>query len=170
MSRATDLPRPAIAPGRAGSRPGRGAVRIVGLGSPHGDDRAGWAALAVLAERRLPTRIELRRCATPATDLWPALAGARRVVLVDAVADDEPGRILRGGHAELAASRAAWSSHGVALDTMLELARTFGTLPPELMWVGVTIDPARAEGEAISASVAAALPALAQAALEEALR
>jgi hydrogenase maturation protease len=170
VNRASDSLRRAVAPARKGGKLRRGAVRIVGLGSPHGDDRAGWAALAALAERRLPARIELVQCATPATELWPALAGARRLVLVDAVADGEPGRILRGGRAELAANRAGWTSHGVALDTVLDLAQAFGALPPELVWVGVTIDPALAGGEAFSAPVAAALPALAQAALEEALR
>lgn len=169
MSRAGAL-RPAAATLRRRGRPRGGVVRIVGLGSPHGDDRAGWAALALLAAQRLPAAIELRQCATPATGLWPALAGARRVVLVDAVADGEPGRILRGGRDELAASHAGCSSHGVGLDTVLELAQAFGALPPELVWVGVTIDPAQAAGASLSATVAAALPALAQAALEEASR
>jgi hydrogenase maturation protease len=170
VNRAGGALRPTAATSRRRGRVRGGVVRIVSLGSPHGDDRAGWAALAALAERRLPARIELRQCATPATELWPALAGARRVVLIDAVATGEPGRILRGGRADLAASRAGWSSHGVALDTVLDLAQAFGALPPELVWVGVTIDPALAAGEALSAPVAAALPALAQAALEEALR
>ena len=170
LRRADGTLRPTAATSQPRGQVRGGPVRIVGLGSPHGDDRAGWAALALLAERPLPAAIELRQCATPATELWPALAGARRVVLVDAVADGTPGRILRGGREELAASRAGWSSHGVALDTMLDLAQTFGTLPPELAWVGVTIDPARTAGEALSATVAAALPALAEAAIEEALR
>lgn len=164
-------PHRAVLPAPQRRAPDGKAVRIVGLGSPHGDDRAGWAALAALSARRLPPQVQLCTCATPATELWPALAGARRVVLVDAVADgDAPGRILRGGQAELAASRGGWSSHGVALDTVLDLARAFGALPPELVWVGVTIDPAAAAGDCLSGPVAAALPALAQAALDEALR
>jgi len=147
-----------------------GPVRIVGLGSPHGDDRAGWAAVAALAGAPLPPRVELRTCASPATELLPALQGARRVILVDAVAGDAPGTIVRGDRGALAARRGGLSTHGVTLDTLLDLAETFGALPPELAWVGVTIDPAQANGESLSVPVAAALPALARAALEEAVR
>jgi hydrogenase maturation protease len=160
----------ALGAGREVGRNDFAAVRIVGLGSPHGDDRAGWEAVAALAGRPLPAQVELRSCATPATELLPALHGARRVILVDAVAGGSPGTILRGGRGALAASRAGLSSHGVALDTLLDLAETCGALPPELAWVGVTIDPTRAAGESLSAAVAAALPSLSRAALEEALR
>ena len=146
------------------------AVRIVGLGSPHGDDRAGWEAVAALAAASLPPRLELRTCATPATDLIPALRGATRAVLVDAVAGAPTGTVLRGGRGHLAAGRAALSSHGVTIDTLLDLAEVCGALPAELVWVGVTIDAKRCRSEAMSAAVEAALPALAQAALEEALR
>jgi hydrogenase maturation protease len=146
-------------------------VRIVGLGSPHGDDRAGWDAVAMLADADLPPGIELRTCATPATDLLPALHGARRVILIDAVAGSAPGALVRCARGELGASRAAAaSSHGMSVPSLLELAQALGTLPAELSLLGVQIDPADAEGDGLSAPVAAALPALAQAALTEALR
>lgn len=148
----------------------RGDVRIIGVGSPHGDDRAGWAALAALAGRALPSGVQLRTCVTPATDLLPALRGARRAVFVDAVAGAAPGRIVRGDRSALAARRAGPSSHGVDLCAMLELAEALGALPAELAWVGVTIDPRNASGDGLSPRVAAALPALGRAALEEATR
>jgi hydrogenase maturation protease len=145
-------------------------VRIVGLGSPHGDDRAGWAAIATLGSATLPPGVELRNCTAPATELLPALRGARRVILVDAVAGDEPGTILRGDRSALTAGGVERSSHGIEVGTLLDLADACGLLPPELTWVGVTVDPARTRGESFSAPVAAALPALARAAIEEALR
>jgi len=145
-------------------------VRIVGLGSAHGDDRAGWAAVATLSDTPLPPGVELRTCATPATELLPALRGANRVILVDAVAGGEPGTILRGDRGALADRGAGLSSHGIALGMLLDLADTCGLLPPELTWVGVRVDPAATCGESFSARVAAALPALARAAIEEALR
>jgi hydrogenase maturation protease len=145
-------------------------VRIVGLGSPHGDDRVGWEVVTALAGASLPPRVELRMCATPATDLIPALCGAKRAVLVDAVAGAPAGTVLRGGRGALAAGRAGLSSHGVAIGTLLDLAEACGVLPAELAWVGVTVDAARCKGEATSAAVTAALPALVQAAIEEAQR
>jgi hydrogenase maturation protease len=146
-----------------------GAVRIVGLGSPNGDDRAGWAAVDALAAMA-PAAIELRICITPASELLPALQGARRVVLVDAAAGQPPGAIVRGDRGALAAARGGPTSHGVGIGTLLDLAQAIGVLPDELVWVGVTIDPTRATGGELSAPVAAALPALARAALEEAMR
>jgi len=162
----------ALIPQRSARRESRknGDVRIVGLGSPQGDDRAGWAALAELAAKPLPACLALRSCITPATDLLAAMTGARKVVLVDAVAGDVAGAILRGDRSALAASRGALSCHGVALDTLLDLAEACRLLPPELAWVAVTIDPAATVGDTLSAPVAAAVPALARAALEEALR
>jgi hydrogenase maturation protease len=147
-----------------------GAVRIVGLGSPQGDDRAGWEALATLATGPLPPDVSLHTCTSPAAELCPLLQDARRVVLVDAVAGNAAGTILRGNRSALVRGHRALSSHGVALETLLDLAESCGLLPPELSWVGVCIDPAHAEGDALSPAVAAALPALARAALEEALR
>jgi hydrogenase maturation protease len=147
-----------------------GDVRIVGLGSPNGDDRAGWAALAALTALPLPDGLSLHRCTTPAADLLAAMAGASRVVLIDAVAGGVTGTLVRGGRADLADRRGTLSSHGVALNTLLDLAEACGLLPPELTWVAVAIDPDAAAGEALSAPVAAAVPALARAALEEALR
>jgi hydrogenase maturation protease len=147
------------------------AVRIVGLGSPFGDDRAGWAAVAALGAAPLPPGVEAIFCANPATELLPALRGARRVVLVDAVAGGDPGAIVRGDRAALRAGRAGLSSHGVGVDAVLDLAAALGELPPELKLVGVAIDPANAGPAAsLSAPVAAAVPALARAALEEATR
>ena len=147
------------------------AVRIIGLGSPFGDDRAGWAAVAALAAAPLPPGVEAIFCANPATELLPALRGARRVVLVDAVAGGDPGAIVRGDRAALRASRAGVSSHGLALDAVLDLAAALGELPPEVGLVGVATGPADAGPAAdLSAPVAAAVPALAHAALEEAMR
>jgi len=147
-----------------------GDIRIIGLGSPQGDDRAGWAALAALTAQPLPDGLSLHRCTTPAADLLAAMAGARRVVLVDAVTGGVAGTLIRGTRADLADRRGALSSHGVALNTLLDLAEACELLPPELTWVAVAIDPDGVAGEVLTAPVAAAVPALARAALDEALR
>lgn len=147
------------------------AVRIIGLGSPFGDDRAGWEAVAHLATAELPPGIDVHACSSPATDLLPALRGARRVVLVDAIAAGKPGKILRCDRTALRRYRRSLSSHGVDLNTVLDLAEALGELPADVALVGVSIDPAHTGAAGtLSGPVAAALPRLARAVLDEATR
>jgi hydrogenase maturation protease len=139
----------------------RAPLRVLALGSQHGDDRAGWE----VAERlHGDPSLDVRVCADPGSDVLAALEGATRVVFVDAVVDGgAPGRVVAGGRADLDASGARWSSHGMALATMLDLADALHLTPDELSWVGVTIDPPTEPGAALSAPVRDALPALCEA-------
>lgn len=138
------------------------AVRIIGLGSPFGDDRLGWAAIEALREAALPPNIELHRVASPASELLPLFEDAARVILVDAIVDSEtPGRLVRCEPGELRRRTSGVSSHGVSIDTMLDIAAALQTLPAELVLLGVAVDPDIDPGEqAFTPPVAAALPAL----------
>lgn len=137
-------------------------VRIVGLGSGHGDDRVGFAALEALAGLGVPAGCELHACANPATELLGLLEGASHAILVDAMVDGgAPGRVLGCVPGELAARRDAPGSHGVGVDSVLALAAALGRLPSRVTLLGVSIDPAaRPMGEDLSPPVLAALPAL----------
>jgi hydrogenase maturation protease len=138
------------------------AVRIVGLGSPFGDDRLGWDAIDALQALHATGGAELHRIATPSNELLPLLQGARRVILVDAVANGEPpGRLVRCGSDALRRGRGGVSSHGVSVDTVLDLAEVLEQLPDELLLIGLAIDPdASRERQTLTPQVAQALPAL----------
>jgi hydrogenase maturation protease len=150
-------------------------IHIVGLGSPHGDDLAGWAVIDLLAGEPLPAGVGLHRCMTPARDLLGALDGATRVVLVDAIdglsAGAVPGTLLQCAPAGLRNGTGPLSSHGVSVKSLLDLAGAARLLPDDLHCVGVAIDPAQAVAgrTALSPPVARAVPELARVALDIAL-
>jgi hydrogenase maturation protease len=116
------------------------SLRIVGIGSDAGDDRLGWLALAALRDVPMPADTELHCIAAPATELLPLLMGARRVILVDAVASDaRPGSLVRCHPRDLERATGEVSSHGLSVDTALDLAAALGERPDVLL-IGLAVD------------------------------
>jgi len=143
--------------GRSAAAP----VRVIGLGSPFGDDALGWQAVAALGRLPLPSHVTLRFCRDPAVDLLPALRGAQRAVLVDAVVDGGPaGRVTTCDRAQLADAGLHFSSHGIGVPALLDLADALGDAPAELALVGISMAEPAGAAPGLSPQVAAALPAL----------
>ncbi|MGZ5248901.1 MAG: hydrogenase maturation protease [Caldimonas sp.] len=117
---------------------------ILGIGSPHGDDRAGWIAIEAF-ELALP---ECERAAAgvrthvldhPATLLWH-LRGVERAILIDAQhGGDQPGTIalVQPGSLRFGAPRA--STHGVGVAEVLALGAILQMLPRELTVIGIAV-------------------------------
>ncbi len=140
---------------------------VIGVGSPHGDDRIAWAAIQALRGNVKATAIALREVATPA-DMLDHLEGITKLVVVDGCrAGQAPGTVIRFDwpSAELQFCRAA-SSHGLGLVEVLTLANVLGRLPPEATIVLMEIADA-APGDELSPSVSKALPELVSAVLNE---
>jgi hydrogenase maturation protease len=111
---------------------------IVGIGSPHGDDQAGWL-LARELEQVAPARnIAVRTAASPAQLLhW--LSGIDRLIVVDACQGlGPPGTYARWQWPTPAIMRAAWStSHDVSLPAALSLAEKLRRLPAKVIIWGI---------------------------------
>ena len=146
-------------------------VRVIGCGNPEaGDDAVGLLAVG-LARRRLPPEVEVVEAGL-ALKVLDLLEGVDAVVIADAVrapsGGREPGAIVRavgdpdGLPAEL---RGALSSHGLGLAEAVGLAAAMGPLP-RVVFLGVEVGDLTA-GHGLSAAVAAALPALVDAVVEE---
>lgn len=134
---------------------------IVGLGSPHGDDQAGWlAARRLAADRRPGGDVEVREAAAP-TDLFDWLDGAARLVVCDACVGSGPlGTVRRWTRSELRSAAVRGSgTHQVPLPAVLALAERLGRLPSRVaVW---TVEAAAtAPGDELSSAVEAALPRL----------
>ncbi len=133
-------------------------MRVIAIGSPHGDDAVGPAVVAEL--ERLGADAELAFARDPA-ELVLLLEGQERVVLVDAVAGaGEPGTVLHLTPERLAAVARPISSHGLSVPRALELARALNGAS-RIDIVGVAIDAAQAapgERPGLSAPVSAAVP------------
>jgi hydrogenase maturation protease len=147
-------------------------VRVIGVGSPSGDDQVGWQVIAVLDRFARFTgaahdRIGAIALDRPGVNLIPHLAGAERVLLIDAVrSGSPPGSIHRIGSAAIETPTPALSSHGFGVALALALAREIGALPADLVVYGIEIGSAQ-PGSRLSAVVASAAQAVARLILGE---
>jgi hydrogenase maturation protease len=145
---------------------------IIGVGSPHGDDRVAWVALEQLAHhaqvRAAGDSIALESLDRPGATLIGRWQGARKVVLIDAVRSGAPvGTLHRVVPDDLLASEGVASSHGFGVSDTLRLAEQLNALPEQLVILGIEAGAAGGPGEALSAELRQALPALVEAAVRE---
>lgn len=115
------------------------ATLIVGLGSDHGDDQAGWRAAERLA--RIPGAPVVRLARSPC-DLLDWLDGVERLVVCDACQPNGvPGAVHRWDWPtdELSRLHSA-SSHDLGLAQVLSLASCLGRLPPRVVVWGIEIE------------------------------
>ena len=121
----------------------RPATRVVGVGSPHGDDRIGWDLIEALTAAGPPAGVEAVCLRTP-LDLLEHLDGCETLVVVDACrGGGSPGTIVEVDRDLLATEGAAGSSsHGLGLREALALAEALGRLPPRVIVFGVEMGPA----------------------------
>jgi hydrogenase maturation protease len=134
---------------------------VIGLGNPlMRDDGLGLAALDRLRATR-PRHVELIDGGTWGMNLLPILESADRVLLLDAVDRGlEPGTPIELSGAEVPRYLAVkLSPHQIDLRDVLALAEWRGTLPRELVVIGM--QPARVEmGTELSDVLASRLDAM----------
>ena len=115
-------------------------IRVIGLGSPFGDDRVGWRVIRLL-NGRLPGTVDLVALDRPGSTLINWMQGVEHLVLIDAVRSGAtPGELIRLDPAELVSGGARLSSHDLALAETLQLAAALGSLPPLVDIYGVEIN------------------------------
>lgn len=138
-------------------------LRVIGVGSVQGDDKVGWAFIDFFQAHAIydVKDVEVIKCQTPATELFHLLQGAQRVILIDAVASDQAGKLYQLDLEELHLRQDFISSHGMDVVTALDLAKALNQLPSELSVFGVGLEaaPETLSGE-LSDDVKAALPGL----------
>ena len=120
-------------------------LRILGIGSPSGDDQAGWLTVEALLAEGVHTEGEviIDKLDRPGAQLIGLLGGAARVILIDAMqSQDAVGRIRHFGAEDWPAYRHGLSSHGLGVLDALALARELGSLPPRLDLYGIEIGSA----------------------------
>ena len=123
-------------------------VRILGIGSPSGDDQAGWLTVDALLALGVGAHAELLKLDRPGAGLIALLENADHVVVVDAMLG-MPGAILRCDENDWAGYRQGLSSHGFGVQDALTLAQALGSLPLRLELYGIGIaaaDPGAAPG------------------------
>lgn len=139
-------------------------IRVLGVGSPSGDDRAGWLVIDALHACGISeaSGVTLAKLDRPGVMLLGCFEGASRVVLIDAMqAGGTPGEIRRLDTANWGDYAGGLSSHGVGVLDALRLAAALDALPPQLDLYGIEIGTAGVEEE-VSAAVRRAATTLAE--------
>ena len=118
------------------------AWRVIGVGSPFGNDDVGWRVVEELRRRAdfEPDRVGMLTGDRPGAGLISMMEGAEYVLLVDAVLTDAPEQspcFLDGR--DLPASFSFVSSHGFGVPEALMLADSLGRLPARVDVCGVPV-------------------------------
>ncbi|MBI2779823.1 MAG: hydrogenase maturation protease [Gammaproteobacteria bacterium] len=120
-------------------------IRIIGIGSPFGDDRLGWEAVEAIRRSGLleyfpQGLVSVQSCDRPASGLLMLMEGAAHVILIDAMRSGAvPGKILRLQDEEIEMESALLSSHGFGVAESLALGGALGMLPARLVLYGVEV-------------------------------
>lgn len=121
-------------------------VRFVGVGSPHGDDRAGWWLAQRLNDVGRPEigppAVSIASVASP-IDLLESLERVERLDVCDAfVGNGPPGRLYRWQWPESEIQHTRFvGSHDISLAATLALAQNLGMLPDEVVVWGIDVGP-----------------------------
>ena len=141
-------------------------VLVLGLGNVLlGDDGVGPLALERLERKYcVPPEVRLAEGGTLGLALLDEIAGARHLILVDAVATEEPpGTLVRlDGEAVMDAVRDRLSVHQVGVADLLDAARLIGRYPASVVLlglvpahIGLSVTRTRAVEDALAELVAA---------------
>ena len=133
-------------------------IRVVGVGSPHGDDAVGWQVVRCM--RRQCTGVTGAEFmeVDGGQRLLDVLDGQGTLILVDAIADGAaPGNVQR---LEWPDTRievlAPGSTHALRPAQALQLAAVLGQLPPRVVIYGISttaMEPASGLNPAVAAAV-----------------
>ena len=138
-------------------------VRILGIGSPSGDDQAGWLVVDALLAAGIEGDggIFIAKLDRPGANLIFLLESSDHVILIDAMqGGGRAGEIQRFDQKDWAGYSHGLSSHGLGVLAALTLARELGSLPARLELYGIGIGSAR-PGEEAGRDVQAAAQRLA---------
>lgn len=118
-------------------------VRVIGIGSPHGADQAGWLVADALQHSELPARlpagtVSFSQCLFPA-QLWQLVDGCDLAILIDAVCA-EPGTVVEVDSGDLTNRKALHSTHGIGVGEALALIPALTDRPPRVVLIGVGVD------------------------------
>jgi hydrogenase maturation protease len=141
-------------------------LRILAIGSSHGDDRAGWEAADLLSRRRgLEHRVF--KLASP-VEIIGHLQVADVVILLDACTSGRtPGAVQRVQPDDLPnKSLGRRSTHGMSVAEAVSMSTALNTNSPTVTVFAIEIEHA-SPGAAISAAVARGIERLAEAVIAE---
>jgi len=145
-------------------------VLVLGLGNPlQADDGVGCRVIEALEGHELPPGVEVMDAGTPGVGLINLMEGRQRAIIIDAAEmGRQPGEVVRFRPEDvtLTGSTERFSLHRTAVADALALAHALNLPLPEIIVFGVQPGTVGWRDE-LSPEVAAAIPGLVDAILEE---
>jgi hydrogenase maturation protease len=116
------------------------ATKVIGVGSHHGDDRAGWE-VAERLRRRANLGAEIVSV-SDVSNLLHHFDDCDRLILIDAcLSGDTPGTVKRLEWPDARIrSRGGTSTHGLGIADALELAEQLAQRPREIVLFAIEVD------------------------------
>ncbi len=117
-------------------------LKVIGIGSPFGEDRLGWYVIEKLRREFAATDrpVSFLALDRPGPALIEHMKDARGIVLIDALSNTgQPGRIQRLSPADIEGQESnRLSSHAIGIADTLQLARALG-IEARLMLIGMEL-------------------------------
>ncbi|OEH47200.1 hypothetical protein lpari_01800 [Legionella parisiensis] len=121
-------------------------IKILGIGSPFGDDQAGWKVIETLKQQIvLPSEIiqhvMIESYDRPGIRLLELINDAHTVFLIDAIKSNKGiGTIHQFKKDDIIAPGNQFSTHDLGVLQALQLASALNTLPNNIIFYGIEID------------------------------
>ena len=119
------------------------AIRIIGIGSPFGDDQLGWYVADALKhscylDHLSQQQLSYIKTDRPGAGLVELLRGADLVILIDAMESGEPpGTVRRFEDNEIENAANPLSSHGFGVASALALAQALNDITARIILYGI---------------------------------
>jgi len=118
------------------------SVKVVGIGSPYGNDRLGWHVVERLKSRYTEAQLEIVAADRPGILLLQIIQDTGLTILIDAVnAADRLDDIVCLSKLDLVSSHYPFSSHDIGIREALSLGQTLNILPNDIILFGLCVDP-----------------------------
>lgn len=121
-------------------------IKVLGIGSPFGDDQAGWKVAEALKKHismypHISQQIIIESHDRPGVRLIELMNGASTVFIIDAVkSNSEAGTIHRFKNNDIFESENRLSTHAMGVPEALQLGSALQALPDNIILYGIEID------------------------------
>lgn len=120
-------------------------LRVLGIGSPFGDDQLGWEVVKLLQQRAtlsqfIPDRLHLAYCDRPGMQLLELMRHAQTVILIDAIKTGAViGTLHQFKNQDIEAMSNSLSTHAFGIAEAMKMGAVLHELPPNVLLYGVEI-------------------------------